>query len=144
MHCVPTLRSSDPGAVYATGRNNYGQLGDGTTANKATPVGVMRAFTVTQVAAGQLHSFFKTNTGAVYATGYNEYGQLGDGTTTDKSAPVPVMSGYTVIQFLADYDPAVGIGEEMETRDEGRGAGRVLHWRLGYKSRQDSVPPLVT
>ena len=47
-------------AVYAVGHNHYGQLGDGSTVKKATPVLVMSAFTVTEVVAGYWHTFFLT------------------------------------------------------------------------------------
>ena len=102
-----TVFLTDTGATYATGSNGYGQLGDGSTVNKATPVLVMASYTVTQVAAGYYHTVFLTDTGAVYATGRNTNGQLGDGPTVDKNTPVQVMSSYTVTQVYAGYSHTV-------------------------------------
>ena len=78
-----TVIVTNTGASYVVGGNDWGQFGDGTTSrSKTTPVRVMGAFTVVQVAAGDDHTVFVTSTGATYATGRNEHGRLGDGTTS--------------------------------------------------------------
>ena len=51
-------RLKDDGSAWATGLNDEGQLGDGTTMNKASPVQVMTQ--VKAVAAGELHTIFVT------------------------------------------------------------------------------------
>ena len=53
-----TVFLTETGAVYATGHNANGQLGDGSTVNKATPVRVMSSYTVTHVAPGGAHTVF--------------------------------------------------------------------------------------
>ena len=75
--------------LFATGGNYDGQLGDGTTVDKSTPVEVMED--VQSVSAGEYHTMIVKNDGSLWATGDNSYGQLGDGTTVDKSTPVEVM-----------------------------------------------------
>ena len=70
------------GSVWATGRNYYGQLGDGSTDDKTDFVKAMSSGAA-HVAAGSYHSLVVKRGGSVWATGRNEYGQLGDGTTTD-------------------------------------------------------------
>jgi uncharacterized repeat protein (TIGR01451 family) len=86
-----SLALTSSGAVYAWGANGYGQLGDGTTTNRPTPVSVSGLPAgVIAIAAGGYHSLALTSTGAIYAWGDNAYGQLGDGTTTNRLTPVPV------------------------------------------------------
>jgi hypothetical protein len=77
------------------GSNDEGQLGDGTTTARSTPVQV--ATGVTQVSAGGYHSLFLKNDGGLWATGWNEDGQLGDGTTTGRSTPVQVATHVTQV-----------------------------------------------
>jgi alpha-tubulin suppressor-like RCC1 family protein len=84
------------GKVYCWGRNNYGQLGDGTTTDRITPTlvadGEMGNSGVTAVAAGEVHTCALKG-GRVYCWGRNDYGQLGDGTTTDRITPTLVADG---------------------------------------------------
>jgi alpha-tubulin suppressor-like RCC1 family protein len=93
-----SLALSSTGQVYAWGYNLYGQLGNNSTANSEVPVAVSAgaippATTLTQVAAGDSHSFALSSTGQLYAWGYNGYGQLGNGTTTNAQVPVAVAAG---------------------------------------------------
>ena len=89
------------GNAYAWGYNYYGQLGDGTTTSRTTPVIVRQPdtktypdrpadFTYVQVSAGGNHSLALGSDGYVYAWGRNDYGQLGNGTKTDSHVPVRV------------------------------------------------------
>ena len=84
---------------YAWGDNTYGQLGDGTTTQRNTPVLVTGLSGMTAIAGGFYHSLALKNDGTVWAWGYNSDGELGDGTTTQRSTPVQVtgLSGVTAI-----------------------------------------------
>ena len=79
------------GAVYCWGYNGNGELGDGTTTNRSSPVLVMGGVSFAAVSAGGAHTCGVTAGGAVYCWGLNSSGQLGDGTTTDRSSPVLVV-----------------------------------------------------
>ena len=79
------------GSLYACGSNFYGQLGDGTTANKATPIKIMEG--VASVSAGSNHTMILKADGTLWACGGNYYGQLCDGTTAGKTTPVKIMEG---------------------------------------------------
>lgn len=99
------------GAVKCWGNNNHGQLGDGTTAQRRTPVTVTGlASGVQAIAAANTHTCALTSAGAVLCWGDNTHGQLGDGTTTQRLTPVPVAglgSGVHAISAGGDHTCAV-------------------------------------
>ena len=96
-----TLFTKTDGSLWGTGRNNRGQLGDGTTTDRNSPVKIVDK-DVIAVAAGTYHSLFIKSGGSLWAMGQNNYGQLGDGTTTDRTNPVQIVaSGVTAV--VADY-----------------------------------------
>ena len=65
--------------LWATGLNDAGQLGDGTTVNRSTAVLV--ATDVVSVSCGGKHSLYIKKDGGMWATGSNASGQLGTGST---------------------------------------------------------------
>jgi alpha-tubulin suppressor-like RCC1 family protein len=79
------------GNVWAWGSNAYGQLGDGTTTDRLSPVAVAGLAGVTVIAAsGGLygaHSLALKPDGTVWAWGNNSGGQVGDGTNVGRSTP---------------------------------------------------------
>src|SRR5205823_835287 len=78
------------GTVWAWGANDQGQLGDGTTTNRTTPVQVTGLTGVTAIAAGGWHTLALKSDGTIWGWGGNWAGQLGDGTTINRASPVQV------------------------------------------------------
>ena len=91
-----TCAVTTSGGIKCWGSNVYGQLGDGTTTRRLTPVNVTGLSDgLSAVVAGGEHTCALTTTNAVKCWGKNSYGQLGDGSTTNRSTPVTV-TGLTV------------------------------------------------
>ncbi|MDX2193509.1 MAG: hypothetical protein NW201_09140 [Gemmatimonadales bacterium] len=86
-------------ATYCWGWNLSGQLGDGGTTERGTPVAVVAPVGVLfqQVAAGSAHSCAATASGVSYCWGLNGTGQLGDGTTTQRNTPVRVSTPSLIV-----------------------------------------------
>jgi alpha-tubulin suppressor-like RCC1 family protein len=79
------------GAVLCWGDNTLGQLGDGTTTQRLTPVQVVGLTSgVVAIAAGYQHSCALTDNGRVVCWGSNFRGELGDCTNINRSTPVRV------------------------------------------------------
>src|SRR5437667_86445 len=93
------------GAAYCWGSNFSGQLGDGTTTDRSSPVLVAGSVSFAAVrAAGNAFTCGVTSGGAAYCWGNNIYGQLGDGTTTNRSSPVLVTGGVSFAAVSAGGD----------------------------------------
>ena len=97
-----TLAIKVDGTLWAWGWNNTGQLGDGTTIDKHSPVQTGTATNWTHVAAGYRHSLGIKADGTLSAWGYNYYGQLGDGTTTNRNSPVKIGVATDWAQVIAE------------------------------------------
>ena len=88
-----TVGVKTDGTLWSWGNNSWGQLGDGTTSNKSTPVQVGTASDWQLVVAGYGHTIATKTDGTLWAWGGNSYYQLGDGTAENKSNPVQVGTG---------------------------------------------------
>ena len=92
------------GTVQSWGYNGNGQLGDGTTTDRLTPVLVSGITTATSVSAGGSHNCAMLADGTVQCWGVNVNSQLGDGTTTSSNIPVQVSNITTATSVSAGYD----------------------------------------
>lgn len=77
----------EDGTLWAWGHNDVGQLGDGTTTSRTTPVRVGSLQSVVAVSGGRDRGLAVLANGEVWAWGDNRFGQVGDGTTIDRTSP---------------------------------------------------------
>ena len=134
--------------VWAWGRNQYGELGNGTTTDSVTPVHVQAAGGAGQLdgavaIAGGTSEVLRSD-GTVWTWGLNAYGELGNGSTVfDSTSPVQVVgpSGTGTLSNVA----AIASGGEFSlalTSD-----GTVFAWgfnstgELGNGAATDSTVP---
>lgn len=91
-----SLALKSDGTVWAWGDNRSGQLGDGTTTNRKTPIQLDSLSGITAIACGEWFSVALKSDGTVWAWGDNNHGELGDGTTATRTTPVQA-SGLNLI-----------------------------------------------
>jgi alpha-tubulin suppressor-like RCC1 family protein len=94
---IHSIALDSKGKMYAWGRNNEGQIGDGTTTNRNAPVavlttGALAGKTLIGGGGGYYNSYSLDSDGKLYAWGRNDSGQIGDGATTLRNAPVAVLT----------------------------------------------------
>jgi alpha-tubulin suppressor-like RCC1 family protein len=137
------------GAAWCWGFNqNGGQLGDGSTTNRNSPVAVTGGLTFTAVSAGGDHTCGVATGGAAYCWGLNLYGELGTGSVTGpqqcsglyacSTTPVAVSGGLTFSSVSAGEQHSCGVTT----------AGQAYCWglnafgQLGNGSTTDSSSPV--
>jgi alpha-tubulin suppressor-like RCC1 family protein len=91
--------------LWAMGRNNYGQLGDGTTDNSPDPIQIMTG--VSKAYGGALHTVFMKTDNTLWSMGHNASGQLGDNTTTNRSTPAQFSANAAAIAIGAWHNVAI-------------------------------------
>ncbi|MCK7488150.1 MAG: hypothetical protein MZU97_23710 [Bacillus subtilis] len=114
--------------LFAWGRNNFGQLGDGTTLNLAVPTDITAQFSLADddvialVATSERHSVVVSRLGRVFTFGYNGSGQLGDDSTTNRSTPVEITNRI----YLISGERLIGVAAGMYTTTLLTSKGRVF------------------
>ena len=91
-----TIGIKTDGTLWTWGYNGQGQLGDGTTTSRTSPVTTSGGGTNWLSASGgsQFSAAIKRD-GTLWTWGANSAGQLGDGTTTSRSSPGTLAGGGT-------------------------------------------------
>ncbi|XP_074114666.1 HECT and RLD domain containing E3 ubiquitin ligase 4 isoform X1 [Cotesia typhae] len=121
-----TIVVSKSGAIYAWGRNTFGQLGVNCTQSSSLPcqLRTLRNSKVKHVACGEDFSAFLTMDGGVFTCGADTYGQLGHGSATNEILPRQIMElmGSVVTQISCGKRHMLAL---IPSR------GRVYAWGLG-------------
>ena len=90
-----SLAICNDSTIKAFGENATGQLGDGTTTDRNTPVSVNGLTGIIAVSGGgdqlEAHSIALKSNGTVWAWGSNLYGGLGNGSLNNTTSPVQVL-----------------------------------------------------
>jgi alpha-tubulin suppressor-like RCC1 family protein len=92
------------GSLTCWGRNHKGQLGDGTTVSRLTPVAVPVGTEVVSVQLGDLTTCVLKGDGRVWCWGDNSQGTLGDGGTTMSLTPKLVPNLDSVVTLSAGME----------------------------------------
>jgi len=79
------------GRLVCWGSNGYGQLGDGSSLDRAAPVEVRGVEDADAVYAGAEYTCARRRTGQILCWGRNDEVQLDDGTFDDRSLPTPTL-----------------------------------------------------
>lgn len=101
---------TDLGKVVSWGRNNQGQVGDGTRTQRDSPIDITSQFnlqpneSIIAMSSGTQHSSALTSDGRLFMWGSGTNGRLGRGTATRSTIPVDITnnfalsSGETIVQ----------------------------------------------
>jgi len=99
------------GNVWTIGRNNYGQLGDSTLENSATPKKVKYLNNIIAISRGYDHSVALKKDGTAWCWGHNYFAELGNGTREHSSWPVEVLQiSDSEISVLTDVISIASVG----------------------------------
>ncbi len=100
------------GNVWAWGRNDYGDLGDGTTIGRTTPVQLDGVSDVKAIAAGGYFSLALKKDGTVWSWGWNDAGQLGNETEQQRPVPKQVPGLVRVEAIAAGGNHSLALDED--------------------------------
>lgn len=100
------------GKIWAWGRNNNGEIGDGTKTCRSTPVavgGVNKTFCQIST-SNYYHNLAIDKNGKIWSWGINAYGGLGNNSTADRCTPVAILGvNKTFCKIAAGYYCSFGI-----------------------------------
>jgi alpha-tubulin suppressor-like RCC1 family protein len=109
------------GAAYCWGANEVGQLGDGTTTDRAKPVAVSGGYSFKKLAAGARHTCGIQTGSAMVCWGGNDSGQVGNGSISASVAPTVVAPERTFRTLVAGSAHTCAV-------TSGSSGGEVLCW----------------
>ena len=125
------------GTVWTVGRDDFGQIGDGTpTTLRLNFVQVMTD--VVAIASGLRSSYALKSDGTVWAWGYNADGRLGNGNITNQFAPVQVTALTGVTAIASGGNHALALLTDGTVRSWGLGTSG----QLGRNSTASSSTPV--
>jgi hypothetical protein len=126
------------GGAYCWGNNSQGQLGDGSTSDKAAPVRVKSAQRFASLSAGGSHTCGITTAGAGYCWGANSAGQVGDGSETTRPEPSLVRGDLDFKSIAAGGFHTCALTKAGEVYCWGEGSSG----QLGSKGHEKSAEPV--
>ena len=139
------------GTLWDWGYNYYGQLGDGTTVDKSSPIQIGSLTNWFNGGGGDYHQIAIKTDGSLWSWGYSSYGQCGHNNTTNYSSPVQVGSltnwkGVTAEQLADGYPVRLGVGSYngIVIKDDGTlwSWGRGSQYTGGWGDNLDRSSPV--
>jgi hypothetical protein len=112
-----SVSTTATGQALAWGRNDVGQLGNGSSIRNSSPQPVLGLEEVVRVAAGSRHGLAIGADGVLWTWGANESSQLGDGTTATRRLPAQPILDRLVGNQSVNEDPD---GDVLSTATEQR------------------------
>jgi alpha-tubulin suppressor-like RCC1 family protein len=110
------------GKAYCWGDNRAGQVGDGSTSDRMTPVAVSGTASYEELSLGTSHSCGRTTGGVVHCWGGNGRGQVGDGTRGNRTRPLRIaVDGATAISSGGNHTCAATATEVICWGENARG-----------------------
>ncbi|XP_055679804.1 probable E3 ubiquitin-protein ligase HERC4 isoform X2 [Lutzomyia longipalpis] len=136
---------STSGAIFAWGKNNFGQLGLNNETHHYYPQQIrgLRSLGVRHIACGDDFSVFLTADGRVFTCGLGSYGQLGHGGNNNEITPRMVLelAGSTITQVSCGRKHTLAF---VPSRGRVYGFGLGHSGQLGMsKPRNVSIPQVV-
>jgi alpha-tubulin suppressor-like RCC1 family protein len=113
------------GEAWCWGQNTNGQLGDGSTTDRASAVPVQGGRVFSAITAGYYHTCGLTAIGAVYCWGNGSHGSMGDNLRDESAAPVSVDGTPALTQL--------GVGGAPSTCGLD-GSGSVWCWPTSFET----------
>jgi alpha-tubulin suppressor-like RCC1 family protein len=133
--------------LFSWGRNDFGQLGDGTTTNK-TSIGNIVQYDFKTVACGEFHTVGITLSNQLKATGKNDYGQLGRNNLTNSSSfvtigsdsdwkqvscngnySIAIKTNGTMWSWGSNYEGQLGVGVGIASTAKPMQVGTDINWK---------------
>lgn len=125
------------GAAWCWGKNDFGQLGDGTTGTRLIPIRVPHDGPFVSIAAGAVHTCAITVSGEAWCWGRNNFGQLGSGGIAQSPTPRIVSSGTQFSTIVAGGFFTCGRGRDSNVYCWGSNSGG----QLGDGTTQNRTVP---
>ncbi|WXR61352.1 hypothetical protein WG909_13770 [Peptostreptococcaceae bacterium AGR-M142] len=127
------------GEVYSSGKNNKGQLGNGTNVDTADIEKLKTINRVKNIYTGKDFSCVKTINGDLYSFGCNTYGQLGDGTNGNREKPtrIETLKNIMDVSLGENHSLAVDINGNLY------GFGCNSNGQLGDGSKINKFRPIL-
>jgi hypothetical protein len=130
------------GRAYCWGRNDQGQLGDGTTERRLRPTPALTERRFVEISAGQAHTCARTESGDVYCWGSNAHGEIGHNAFSRPGVAGSVVPGivarrevYVWVRAGAEFSCAI------DDREIGYCWGDATYGQVGRATRNDWPKP---
>jgi alpha-tubulin suppressor-like RCC1 family protein len=134
-----TVALREDGTLWAWGKNEHGQLGDGTPTDRSSPAAIMPSEEWQGVAAGKDHTVALRRDGMLWTWGDNGMGQLGDGTRSDRWSPVAIHPFEQWQAVAAGWEHTVAVRKDGTLWAWGRNS----EGQLGDETAADRQIPTV-